>query len=149
MPAWQKSGGLASSLRREEALGQRSERVFAVRRQNPAEQREARRAATARLGVSDRSRPSSDTVRQVSDRTFYRRGGRWVDSLLVDRGEKAEPDRVVAFGTREFFALAERLAGEGRQGLVALPSDTLLLLDGQVVLVRHGTEMRAANAAAR
>ncbi len=74
-------------------------------------------------------------VQQVSDRAFYRRGARWIDSRLVNR-KIAEPDREVEFGSSEFKTLLERLTRDGRQGCVSLRGDILMTVDGETVLVR-------------
>ncbi len=74
-------------------------------------------------------------VQQMNDLAFYRRGEAWVDSRVAKRSS-VQPDREVAFGSPEFFALAERLVQTNRQGAVALRGDILLEVDGEVVLVR-------------
>ena len=73
-------------------------------------------------------------VQQVADRAFYRRGGRWIDSRVVEN-EKIEPSRIVLFGTAEFRDLLERLTREGRQGCISLKGDIVLEVDGERVLV--------------
>jgi len=77
-------------------------------------------------------------VQQVCDRAFFHQGGRWIDSRLVSGGGSLEPVREVEFGSAEHLALLYALVAEGRQGLLALPGDTLLQLEGQAVLVRNG-----------
>jgi hypothetical protein len=57
-----------------------------------------------------------------------------VDSRLLAR--QSAPDKVIEFGSREFFDLAERLAGENRQGSIALGGDVLLIVDGQTILIK-------------
>lgn len=81
------------------------------------------------------NRVAIDTVQQISDRAFYKRGRRWVDSRLVEKS--AKPTKVIEFGSPEFFALAHRLASVGRQSCIALKGDILLSVDGQTVLI-HG-----------
>jgi hypothetical protein len=81
-------------------------------------------------------RVTISSVRQVSDRTFYLKNGRWVDSQLVAREPTAQPSREVQFGTVEYFDLAERLAKQGRQGSLALGGDILIDVDGRSILVR-------------
>ena len=76
------------------------------------------------------------TVQQVCDLAFYKRNDRWVDSRLVANSAEVRPARVIAFGSEEFRALAARLAGEGRQGSIALRGDILMMLDGQPVLIK-------------
>jgi Ca-activated chloride channel homolog len=81
-------------------------------------------------------RVSITSVRQVSDRTFYRKNGRWVDSSLVEHESAAQPSREIQFGTGEYFDLAERLAVQGRQGSLALGGEILINVDGRTILVR-------------
>jgi Ca-activated chloride channel family protein len=81
-------------------------------------------------------RVSVSSVRQVSDRTFYRKNGRWLDSGFVSKSLIAETYREIGFGTEEYFSLAERLAVQGRQGSLALGGDILIMVDGRPVLVR-------------
>jgi len=76
------------------------------------------------------------TVQQINDKAYYRRGRRWIDSNLVGQEEQAEPTRVIAFGSREFFDLAQRLARENRQGSIAMRGDILLEVDGESVLIK-------------
>jgi Ca-activated chloride channel family protein len=84
--------------------------------------------------TADMSRVSVATVQQVNDLAFYQRAGRWVDSRLVGRSDR--PDRVVTIGSKEFAELAERLAGQHREGSVALRGEVLLEVDGQTILVK-------------
>jgi hypothetical protein len=77
-----------------------------------------------------------DSVRQVGDRAFFKRQGQWVDSRVLIENSPAPPARTIEFGSPEFQALAERLAGEGRQGTIALAGDILLEVDGEPVLVK-------------
>ncbi len=75
-------------------------------------------------------------VQQINDKAYYRRRGQWIDSTLVDRQNQAKPSRVVDFGTREFFELAQRLARENRQGSIAMKGDVLLQIDGESILIK-------------
>ncbi|MCA1591829.1 MAG: VIT and VWA domain-containing protein [Acidobacteria bacterium] len=75
-------------------------------------------------------------VQQIVDRTFFRRGARWVDARLLDREKTVRPDAVVEFGTPEFVRLVDRLVAEGRQGILALSGEMLLMVDGKTVLIR-------------
>lgn len=77
------------------------------------------------------------SVQQVADRAFYQKGGRWVDSRLVDDSDLGRPHRVIEFGSDEFLDLAHRLAREGRQGSIMMRGEILLDVDGQVILVRN------------
>ncbi|UCD48903.1 MAG: VWA domain-containing protein [Phycisphaerales bacterium] len=75
------------------------------------------------------------SVQQINDKAYYNQQGRWIDSNLVGR-QQARPARVIAFGSREFFDLAQRLARENRQGSIAMSGDILLEVDGQTVLIQ-------------
>lgn len=76
------------------------------------------------------------SVQQITDRTFFRRNNRWVDSSMLEREKTLTPDLVIEFGTPEFYKLVDRLVSEGRQGILALSGEMLLLIDGKTVLVK-------------
>ena len=82
------------------------------------------------------NRVSIANVQQVSDRAFFQRNGRWVDSRIVNDENRTQPRRIIEFGSPEFHQLVDRLAAEGRQGTVALGGDILMVVDGEPVLVR-------------
>jgi hypothetical protein len=75
-------------------------------------------------------------VQQITDRTFFRRGTRWVDARALDKEKTVKPDVVVEFGTPEFRRLVDRLVAEGRQGILALSGEMLLVIDGKTVLIK-------------
>jgi Ca-activated chloride channel family protein len=75
-------------------------------------------------------------VQQITDRTFFRRNNRWVDASALSREKDPKPDRTIEFGTDEFYQLVDRLVAEGRQGILALSGEMLLLIDGKTVLVK-------------
>jgi Ca-activated chloride channel homolog len=75
-------------------------------------------------------------VQQVNDRAFYRRGNRWVDSRLVENSSSKKPDRVVAFGSKEYRALVSKMVRRGRQGSMSLKGEIMMEVDGQAVLVK-------------
>jgi hypothetical protein len=75
-------------------------------------------------------------VQQITDRTFFKRNNRWVDSSVLDREKTLKPDQIVEFGTPEFYKLVDRLVLEGRQGILALSGEMLLSIDGKTVLVK-------------
>jgi uncharacterized protein YegL len=82
------------------------------------------------------SRVAIARVQQVSDLAFYRRGGRWVDSRVVQNDEQLQPQKIITFGSEEFRKLAQQLAAENRQGAISLEGEVLLVVDGQPVLVK-------------
>ena len=75
-------------------------------------------------------------VQQITDRTFFRRNNRWVDSSVLDQEKTLKPDQTVEFGTPEFYKLVDRLVSEGRQGILALSGEMLLSIDGKTVLIK-------------
>jgi len=75
-------------------------------------------------------------VQQVTDRTFFRRNNRWIDARLLHRERTIEPDQIIEFGTPEFYRLTDRLVAEGRQSIMALLGEMLLLIDGKTVLIK-------------
>ena len=79
-------------------------------------------------------------VQQINDMAFYRRGNRWVDSRVVEKENEVKPRREVVFGSKEFRALAQKLANENRQGAISLNGDVLLIVDGEPVLVKGMVE---------
>jgi Ca-activated chloride channel family protein len=77
-----------------------------------------------------------ERIQQLGDQTFIaQEGGRWIDSRLVRA--PANPEKVVEFATPDYFYLAWRLAQEGRQGLLGLSGDIVLIVDNQRVLIRR------------
>jgi len=77
------------------------------------------------------------TVQQVCDRTFFRRGERWVDARLISKKEALDADEVVEFGSEAHRALIDEFVRAGRQGVLSLPGEILLEHDGKRVLVRN------------
>jgi Ca-activated chloride channel homolog len=76
------------------------------------------------------------TVQQITDRTFFRRNNRWVDASVLKAEKDLKPDRVIEFGTPEFDKLVDQLVTEGRQGILALSGELLLVVDGKTVLIK-------------
>lgn len=82
------------------------------------------------------NRVSIANVQQVNDLAFYNRGGRWVDSRIVNQESRIQPKRVIEFGSHEFRELASRLAREGRQASISFRGDILMTVDGEPVLIQ-------------
>lgn len=85
--------------------------------------------------TKDLQQAEVNTVQQIGDRAFFNRGGRWVDSRLVQRQSQAQT-REIAFNSPEFHRLLARLVAANRQGSLALRGDVLLEVDGKPVLVK-------------
>jgi len=75
-------------------------------------------------------------VQQVADQTLFQRGARWIDGRVLNDGTPAQPDRTVAVGSPEFMELADRLAAQNRQGVLAVSGEILLRIDGETVLIK-------------
>lgn len=75
------------------------------------------------------------TVQQITDRTFFKRNNRWVDSNALKK-EAVKPDQVIEFGTPEFYKLVDRLVRDGREGILALSGELLLMVDGKTILIK-------------
>ena len=75
------------------------------------------------------------TVQQMTDRTIFKRNNRWVDSSAL-KNETAKPDQVIEFGTPEFYKLVDRLVRDGREGILALSGELLVVIDGKTVLIK-------------
>ena len=75
------------------------------------------------------------TVQQITDRTFFKRNNRWVDANAL-KNETVKPDQVIEFGTPEFNKLVDRLLRDGREGILALSGEMLLVIDGKTVLIK-------------
>jgi Ca-activated chloride channel family protein len=89
---------------------------------------------------ADMNRVSVTSIQQVNDRAFYNRGGRWVDSRIVEQEAKVKPRKVIRFGSDAFRELALRLARENRAGCIALRGDILMSVDGEAVLVTQAPQ---------
>lgn len=75
------------------------------------------------------------SVQQITDRTFFKRNNRWVDANAL-KNETARPDQIIEFGTPEFQKLFDRLLRDGREGILALSGELLLMIDGKTVLIK-------------
>ena len=73
-----------------------------------------------------------ETVRNIGNRAFYRRGDRWVDSTLTEEQEK-NPVRVKQFSD-EYFALARRHGRDFSQYMV-FDEPVLLNVQSQAYLI--------------
>lgn len=97
------------------------------------------RARTAEI------RDVASAVQNLGPDTLYNQRGRWVDANLVQADqqlddpekERPAPDETVAFGTDRYFEIGARLAVANRQGLMAVPGEVELLLDGRRILIQN------------
>ncbi|MHC4672884.1 MAG: VIT domain-containing protein [Planctomycetota bacterium] len=82
------------------------------------------------------NRVSITNVQQINDLAFYQRKGRWVDSRIVNREKNIKPAKTIQFGSDEFRQLAQRLAGQDRQGSISLRGDILMVVDNETILIK-------------
>ena len=81
-------------------------------------------------------------VQQIADRTFFNRNNQWIDAQLIEGDKAIKADIEIEFGTPAFDKFVSQLVSEGRQGILALGSDTLLMLDGKTVLIKMPSQSK-------
>ena len=76
-------------------------------------------------------------MRQAGDQTLFARNGRWVDGSLLEReaANNLDVDETIEFASERYFELADELAKESRQGVLALGGDVVLRRGGKTILV--------------
>ena len=87
-------------------------------------------------------RVETNNVQQIADRTFFQRNNQWVDARLIEGDKEIKADSTIEFGSAAFDTFVQNLIKEGRQGILALGSDTLLMLDGKSVLIKIPSQNR-------
>lgn len=82
-----------------------------------------------------------NAVQNISGRTFYLRGERWVESALLEKADEA-PERTIAFGSTEYDKVVDQLIEQNQQAVLGLNSvqDVYLLVGGKRVLLQRPTE---------
>lgn len=93
---------------------------------------------------ADRVSESRVPLQQIGPDTLYRQDARWVDARIITQDQslaedepRPEPDETVAFATPRYFEIATILAQQSRQGLMAVPGEVEILLEGRRVLVQN------------
>ncbi len=74
------------------------------------------------------------SVQQLCDRAFLRQGNRWIDGNAV-AGRRIAPDVHVELGSARYFEIARQLESEQRSGVLSLPGEILLSVQGKNVLI--------------
>jgi Ca-activated chloride channel family protein len=110
----------------------------------------AQRAAKSDYKMAEQAAPSSApvmadslsgekqqvaSVRNVGDRTFFRKAGRWVQSDLSEAQQKNV--KVITQYSDEYFELSRQLTPSENQYLANFTEDVLVELDGKVYEVRQ------------
>lgn len=82
-----------------------------------------------------------NAVQNISGRTFYLRGDRWVESALLEKADEA-PEQTVAFGSDEYDKIVDVLIGENQQAVLGLNTaqDVYLVVGGKRVLLQRPSE---------
>lgn len=77
------------------------------------------------------------SIQQLCDRAFLRQGNRWIDGNAVvgKRVALHECDERVEFGSARYFELARQLESDRRSGVLSLPGEILLDVQGKTVLI--------------
>jgi hypothetical protein len=78
-----------------------------------------------------------NTVQQVCDRAFFKRGGQWIDSQIVAQQKELAADRTVAYGSPEHLRILNALVSQNRQGVLSLDGDIMIEFEGQNILVKN------------
>ncbi len=82
------------------------------------------------------NRVANTRVQQVSDRAFFRRGDRWVDSQALEPGKETAVDEMMTVGSSEYERLAATLAAQHRNGALAMEGEILMRVNGKNVLIK-------------
>jgi len=107
----------------------------AINRAQMQSQTTSRRRNTFRDG-QNRSVETVE-VQQLADRTFFRRGSRWIDSRIASDPARQRPTQVVEFGTEAYRQEVELLTKLGWQSVFGLNDEVLLSVKGHTVLIRN------------
>jgi len=78
-----------------------------------------------------------NTVQQVCDRAFFKRGDQWIDSQIVAQKKDLAADRTVEYGSPEHLRILHALVSQNRQGVLSLDGDIMIEFEGQNVLVKN------------
>jgi len=81
-------------------------------------------------------------VQQVADCALFNRNGTWIDSrVAMNAPAEQGPQRTITLGSEAHRQLLDELIAQGRQALVAMPGDVLLLVNGERVLVINASDV--------
>ncbi len=77
-------------------------------------------------------------LQQLKDRSFVHRNNQWLDTRLIQPGVDSTVHETVEFASPRYFEILDRLERDGRQGSMSLRGRTILILDGQNLLLKQG-----------
>lgn len=82
-----------------------------------------------------------NAIQNISGRTFYLRGQRWVEAGLLEKADEA-PEQTIAFGSAEYDKVVDQLIEQNQQAVLGLNTaqDVYLLVGGKRVLLQRATE---------
>ena len=83
-----------------------------------------------------------DSVQQVCDRAFFKRGTRWIDSRLVTgQGQGSDQvDEVIEFGSEAHRELVRKFIRQGRQGVLSLSGEILIPFENKNLLIKNSDD---------
>ncbi len=82
------------------------------------------------------------SVQFIDGQSFFRRGDNWVDGRLLQRSESPQPEITYCVGTPDYQKLSERLAEEGRAGILSQYGNILTLENDRVLKIEAQPEIR-------
>ncbi|MDA3959332.1 MAG: VWA domain-containing protein [Planctomycetota bacterium] len=131
------AAAMAAPVFRERALGQRSGAGSVAQSRNASE-----RKVQATVNLDNRyvdedlaEVAEAETIMPQAASALYKRQGTWVEGAVLRRGDHPQHDRSIAFASDAYFKLADRLATEQRQGVLAVQGAVIVEVDGEVLLV--------------
>ncbi|KAA0217377.1 MAG: VWA domain-containing protein [Leptolyngbya sp. PLA3] len=97
--------------------------------------------AGATPGYPVNTREIVNAIQNISGRTFYLRGERWVEAGLLEKADEA-PEQTIAFGSADYDKIVDQLIEQNQQAVLGLNTaqDVYLLVGGKRVLLRRATE---------
>ena len=82
---------------------------------------------------------AAGNIRSQAERSYYRNGKAWIEGSIVreqqDARQMPATDQEVAFGSDEYWDLAESLVTQNRQSAIAVRGDVYLKNQGKVIRV--------------
>lgn len=75
-------------------------------------------------------------VKKLSDKTFYQRKDKWIDSELLGRAEKVNKQAMIHFGSPKYKALLSKLSRSGRHACLSLSGEIHLSFGSQIYRVQ-------------
>jgi len=125
---------------RDRGQGQRTGSAGVSQSSNAAEMKRQHKENKRNEWVDDKlNRVAVGEVQQMHDRAFFKRRERWIDGRLLEKAD-VKPAREIIVGSEEYDKLVEKLQNQGRAGCVSLQGEILLLVEGEIVLIKPAAD---------